>query len=72
MTADIISLRRARKAKARADREARAEQNRIAHGRTKAELRHVNAVRQLQEKRLDSMMISEPIPTQDDKTHTAD
>jgi len=72
MSADVISLRRARKAKARAEREARAERNRFVYGRTKAERHHVDAVKQLQEKRLDSMMISEPIPMPDDEGKTAD
>ena len=35
--AEIINLRQARKKKARADKEARAEQNRVSFGRTKAE-----------------------------------
>lgn len=35
--ADIVNLRQARKQKARAARQAEAEQNRIAFGRTKAE-----------------------------------
>ena len=35
--AEIINLRQARKNKARADKEARAAQNRVAFGRTKAE-----------------------------------
>ncbi|MBB3018076.1 hypothetical protein FHR70_001116 [Microvirga lupini] len=35
--AEIINLRQARKQKARAEKEARAEQNRITFGRTKAE-----------------------------------
>ena len=62
MSADVISLRRARKAKARADEKTRAGQNRIAFGRTKAERNHAKATKQLEEKRLDSMMISEPRP----------
>jgi hypothetical protein len=37
MPADIINLRAARKAKARAGAEAKAEQNRALFGRTKAE-----------------------------------
>lgn len=35
--ADIINLRNARKQKARADKDAQAQQNRILFGRTKAE-----------------------------------
>jgi hypothetical protein len=37
MTAKIINLRRARKAKARAEGDKRAEANRLKFGRTKAE-----------------------------------
>ena len=37
MAAEIINLRRARKAKARTAREKEAEANRLAFGRTKAE-----------------------------------
>jgi hypothetical protein len=37
--ADIVNLRRARKDKARRDREAQASANRAAHGRTGAEKR---------------------------------
>jgi hypothetical protein len=72
MSADVISLRRARKARARAEKEAQATQNRIAHGRTKAERRRVDAVKNLEEKRLDSMMIPEPIVAPNDKGQTSD
>ncbi|UJW74097.1 DUF4169 family protein [Rhizobium sp. SL42] len=37
MAADIVNLRQFRKAKARTEKEATAEQNRISFGRTKAE-----------------------------------
>ncbi|PLK68985.1 DUF4169 domain-containing protein [Rhizobium sp. TH135] len=37
MAADIVNLRQFRKTKVRSEREAVAEQNRITHGRTKAE-----------------------------------
>ncbi|MCB1491782.1 MAG: DUF4169 family protein [Rhodobiaceae bacterium] len=37
MSAEIVNLRQARKKKARADKDARADKNRIAFGRTKAE-----------------------------------
>lgn len=37
MAADIVNLRQARKAKARADKERQAAENRALHGRTKAE-----------------------------------
>lgn len=47
MAADIVNLRQFRKAKARTEKEAAAEQNRISHGRTKAEK---NLTRSLNEK----------------------
>jgi hypothetical protein len=37
MSADIVNLRRVRKAKARTDKEKAAETNRLAFGRTKSE-----------------------------------
>lgn len=37
MSADLVNLRQARKARAKAEREAAAAQNRILFGRTKAE-----------------------------------
>jgi hypothetical protein len=37
MPADIVNLRRARKAKARADRDMQAAENRAVHGRGKVE-----------------------------------
>ena len=52
--AEIINLRQARKQKARADKEARAEQNRITFGRTKAEKELTKAEQDLARSRLDS------------------
>jgi predicted secreted protein len=52
--AEIINLRQARKQKARADKEARADQNRITFGRTKAEKELTKAERDLTQRRLDS------------------
>jgi hypothetical protein len=52
--AEIINLRRARKQKARADREARAAENRIAFGRTRAEKDLTKAERELAAHRLES------------------
>lgn len=37
MAADVVNLRQFRKAKARSERAAEAEQNRVTYGRTKAE-----------------------------------
>lgn len=52
--ADIINLRTARKAKARAEKEATAEANRIKFGRTKAEKLLTAAERALAEKKIDA------------------
>jgi Domain of unknown function (DUF4169) len=41
--AEIINLRRARKAKTRAEQSAQADANRAAHGRTKAEKALISA-----------------------------
>lgn len=43
MSAEIVNLRRARKAKARADKEREAAQNRVTHGRSKGERRLTEA-----------------------------
>ena len=52
--AEIINLRQARKQKARAEKEARANENRTAFGRTKAEKNLSQAERDLAKSRLDS------------------
>ena len=52
--AEIINLRQARKQKARAEKEARANENRIAFGRTKAEKNLRQAEQDLAKSRLDS------------------
>lgn len=51
--AEIINLRRARKARDRATAEAQAAQNRIEFGRTKAERKLTAAEKTLQATRLD-------------------
>ena len=51
--AEILSLSKARKAKAKAEKEQLASENRIKFGRTKAEKQLGNAVKALSEKRLD-------------------
>lgn len=53
MSAEIVNLRRARKAKARSDKEATAAANRVKFGRPKAEREIVDAKRDLAERRLD-------------------
>ena len=59
MSGDVVNLRQFRKAKARTDKERQAEQNRISHGRTKAEkdlTRKLNdrAAKSLDDRRLES------------------
>ncbi len=54
VTADIVSLRRARKARARAEHERRAARNRNAFGRTKAERQRQAHERERAERHLDS------------------
>ncbi len=51
--AEIVNLRQARKHKARAEKEARADANRIAFGRTKAEKKQTQAEQDLEKSRLD-------------------
>ena len=57
MAAEIVNLRRARKAKARADREAQAAENRVRFGRTKDERRIETAQGELERRRLDAQKI---------------
>ena len=52
--AEIVNLRQARKQKARAEREARAAENRVSFGRTKAEKKLSQAEQDLAKSRLDS------------------
>ena len=52
--AEIINLRQARKQKARAEKEARADQNRVSFGRTKAEKKQTKAEQDLAQSRLDA------------------
>ena len=50
---ELVNLKRTRKAKARADVEAKAQANRIAFGRTKAEKRTTKAEREAADRKLD-------------------
>ena len=52
--AEIINLRQARKQKARAEKEARADGNRISFGRTKAEKNLTKAEQDLAKNRLEA------------------
>lgn len=53
--ADILSLSKARKAKARVAKEQMAAENRVKFGQTKAEKERVNALDALAQKRLDDL-----------------
>lgn len=53
MTAEIVNLRRFRKAKARVVAETKAAENRVLHGRTKAETSHDALAKARHEKALD-------------------
>ncbi|MDQ0454839.1 DUF4169 family protein [Rhizobium paknamense] len=53
MAADIVNLRQFKKAKARAEKEKAAEQNRLTFGRTKAEKSLTRALNEKAEKSLD-------------------
>ena len=57
--AEIVNLRRARKARDRASAEAQAEQNRIAFGRTNAERKLTEAEKTLAERRLEGHRLSD-------------
>jgi hypothetical protein len=50
---DVVNLKSARKAKARAAAEAKAQANRVAHGRTKAEKKSTKAEREAADRKLD-------------------
>ena len=54
MSADLINLRKARKARDRLAKEKRAEENRAKFGRTKAERERADANAQLTVRRLDA------------------
>ena len=54
MSAEIVNLRRARKARARIEKDAKAAENRRRHGRTKAEKQAESAERERAERRIES------------------
>jgi hypothetical protein len=58
--AEIVNLRQARKHKARAEKAAKAGENRIAFGRTKAERALTNATKDLSLRRLEGHKRDEP------------
>ena len=53
--ADILSLSKARKARARVAKEQTASENRVKFGRTKAEKERVKALDEIAQKRLDGI-----------------
>ena len=55
MSAEIINLRKARKAKQRREAEVRAEENRAKFGRAKAERQATGAEKEREARRLDSL-----------------
>ena len=59
--ADILNLRQARKAKARAESDKLAAQNRAVHGQTRAERQKIAADKQQADRRLDNHRRDEPI-----------
>ncbi|MEQ1578396.1 MAG: DUF4169 family protein [Hyphomicrobium sp.] len=72
MTADIINLRKARKAKARVDKDKQTAQNRVRFGRTKAERECTSLVLNLERSRLDGAKrtMQESDPDDDPNTGT--
>ena len=62
MSADVVNLRQFRKAKARTEKEAKAEQNRISFGRTKAEKQLTDALNKKAEKTFDQGRLDRPNP----------
>lgn len=50
---DVVNLKSARKAKTRAEAEAKAQANRVAYGRTKAEKKSTKAEREAADRKLD-------------------
>ncbi len=54
MSAEIVNLRKARKARDRIEKEKRAEENRIKFGRTKAECERLEANKDLAGRHLDA------------------
>ncbi len=59
MSAEIVNLRQFRKQQARSEKEKQAEQNRISHGRTKAEKQLTRALNEKAEKALDQGRIKD-------------
>jgi hypothetical protein len=58
--ADLINLNKARKAKARADKEGRAQENRAKFGRTKAAKQRDETVAEFAKQRLAALRLDRP------------
>jgi hypothetical protein len=65
MTGEVVNLRRARKAKARADAQAQAAQNRLTFGRTKVERTLAEARDALARRRHEGHKLTSPAETPD-------
>lgn len=71
MSADLINLRLARKARVRAGKEVLATENRTKYGRTKAERKNAAAKAELERRRLDGHSIgASPIQPPPGRTKT--
>jgi DNA-binding TFAR19-related protein (PDSD5 family) len=60
MSGDVVNLRQFRKQKARSEKETKAEQNRAAFGRTKAEKTLTRALNEKAKKTLDQGRLERP------------
>ena len=63
---EVVNLRARRKAKARSDKERQAEENRIKFGRTRSERDRAKKLSEIEKKRLDSHLLQEDTPPEDD------
>jgi hypothetical protein len=63
---DLVNLRRARKDRARREREKTADENRVEFGRRKGERAMTDALMTLQETRLSAQKLDRPAPMDDD------
>lgn len=67
MSAKIVNLRRARKAKARAETAREAARNRVVHGRTKAQRRQAEAEAEREARAHDGHRLSDCGPDDDER-----
>jgi hypothetical protein len=65
MSAEIVNLRQFRKGKARSEKDAAAEQNRISFGRTKSEKQLTTALNEKAGKTLDQGKLEKPFRDED-------